>query len=46
MKKIALILVAIALVCTTACSKKTAKAAKETIKVAMVTDSGDITYGR
>ena len=43
MKKIALILVAIALVCTTACTKKTAKAAKETLKVAMVTDSGDIT---
>ena len=43
MKKIAIILVAVALVCTTACTKKTAKAAKETIKVAMVTDSGDIT---
>ena len=43
MKKLALVLVAIALVCITACSKKSAKAAKETIKVAMVTDSGDIT---
>ena len=43
MKKIALILVAMALVCVTSCSKKSAKAAKATIKVAMVTDSGDIT---
>ena len=43
MKKIALVLVAAALICATSCSKKTAKAAKTTVKVAMVTDSGDIT---
>ena len=44
MKKIALILVAAALVMTTACSKKAGKsAAKTSVKIAMVTDSGDIT---
>ena len=44
MKKIALILVAAALICTTACSKKAGKSASKTsIKIAMVTDSGDIT---
>lgn len=44
MKKLALILVAAALVMTTACSKKAGKsAAKTSIKIAMVTDSGDIT---
>lgn len=44
MKKFALVLVAAALVMTTACSKKAGKsAAKTSIKIAMVTDSGDIT---
>ena len=44
MKKIAIILMAAALICFTACSKNSAKkAAKTSIKVAMVTDSGDIT---
>lgn len=44
MKKIALILVAAALLCATSCSKKAGKsAAKTSIKIAMVTDSGDIT---